>query len=132
VRDPLALDATLVVFGGTLTLLTGAALYADGARPNVLAVGIGATVTAGCAAAVWWHREQLADAIRWAAEPAETPRERARYVLPLFGLVLARFLVLPLLPPVALHGFAGAMAALTLLGAGRALHRGIRGSHPRR
>ena len=130
-RDPLAIDAILVIFGGTLTVVSGAVLYANDGQVNVPAVLAGVVLTLACAAVVWSVRERLTAPLSRATEPTETPRQRARYVLPIVGLVLVRFLVLPLLPPVTLHGFVGAMATLVAIGTGRALYRGVGGTATR-
>ena len=129
VRDPLVLDAGLLVVGGSLAFLTGMILYADGGRPVVPVVAAGVALTLVCAVLVRQYWERLAAVADWFAGPAETPSGRLRYGLLILGALVVRLFVLPLLPAVTLHGFAGSTATMAVLGGGRALVRTLGESH---
>ncbi|MBV0925338.1 hypothetical protein KTS45_14120 [Halomicroarcula limicola] len=124
-RDPLALDALLVVFGGSVAVLTGAVIHADGGSlaVPVAASGVAVTLTAALLARRFASRIDAPDS--WWSEPAETPRRRALFALSVMALVFFRFFVLPLLPLDVIFGAAVTTAAVGLV---RALTRTLSGS----
>jgi len=119
-RDPLALDAGLVIYGGVLAIVVGASIVSDTGALSTPAVvaGVVATLTVAGLATVAGGR-----VVQWFDTSADTSRERARYVLPLVALVVVRLFVLPLLPPVAFHGLFGVTVAMVAVGGGRAAWR---------
>ncbi|MBX0296286.1 hypothetical protein [Haloarcula nitratireducens] len=124
-RDPLALDALLVVFGGSVAILTGAVIHADGgslAVPVALA-GVAVTLTAALLARRFASRIDVPD--YWRTEPAETLRKRALLALSMIALVFVRLFVLPLLPLDWIFGTAATVAAVGLV---HALTRTLSGS----
>ncbi|WP_135303901.1 hypothetical protein [Haloarcula amylovorans] len=124
-RDPLALDALLVVFGGSVAILTGAVIYADGGSLVVPVALTGVAVTLIVALLARRFASHIDVPDYWRTEPAETPRKRALLALLMMALIFVRFFVLPLLP---LDGVFGAAVTAVVVGLARALTRTVSGS----
>ncbi|EMA22484.1 hypothetical protein [Haloarcula argentinensis] len=77
-RDPLAVDALLVFFGGVFAVAGWAVITSNEVPLSLLAVGAGVAGTLVLAALVGRYDAQLSAFWRRVSSPAETPRERAR------------------------------------------------------
>lgn len=129
-RDPLAFDAALVMFGVILTVVSGTALYANGGHPDMgaIAAGVAVTVTAALLAQQFGARLRAINSRL--AELDRTLCGRAVLVLLVVVAVLTRLLVLPVLPEAVFHGLTAAAATVAGVGLSRALFRAIRSSVP--
>ncbi|NLV07703.1 hypothetical protein GOC83_16330 [Haloarcula rubripromontorii] len=119
-RDPLAVDALLVFFGGVFAVVGWAVISSNGAPLSLSAAGAGVAGTVVLAALVGRYYVQLSGLWRWVSSPAETPRERARVGLLIVTAIFAR-LSLTLLPDTAIPALFGGAVAMVALGFGHSL-----------
>jgi len=117
-RDPLAIDATLVIFGGTMAVLAGTIVLTGERSPAGEAIVAGATLTIGTAVVAHQFAPKFHSVERWLSE---TDRGQTTLVLLAVTAVVARLFLLPLLPGIAVDGMAGAAAAIAGVGLLRAL-----------
>ncbi|WP_058992934.1 hypothetical protein [Haloarcula sp. CBA1127] len=121
-RDPLAVDALLVFFGGVFAVVGWAAITSNAALLSLPAAGAGVAGTLVLAAFVGRYYAQLSALWRPVSSPAETPGERAQMGLLIVAVILAR-LSLGLLPDTAIPALFGVALALVVLGFGHGLWR---------
>ncbi|EMA28950.1 hypothetical protein [Haloarcula japonica] len=121
-RDPLAVDALLVFFGGVFAVVSWAAITSNEAPLSLPAAGVGVAGTVVLAALAGHYYPQLSALWRWVSSPAETTRERARVALLIVAAILAR-LSLGLLPDTAIPALFGVALALVALGLGHGIWR---------
>ena len=119
-RDPLAVDALLVFFGGVFAVVGWAAITSNAAPLSLPAAGAGVAGTVVLAALVGRYYARLSALWRRVSSPAETPRERAQMGLLIVAAILAR-LSLGLLPDTAIPALFGVALALVVLGFGHGL-----------
>ena len=121
-RDPLAVDALLVFFGGVFAVVSWAAITSNQTPLTLSAAGAGVAGTVVLAVLVGRYYAQLSALWRRVSSPAETPRERARVGALIVAVILAR-LSLGLLPDTAIPAFFGVAVAMVALGLGHGLWR---------
>ncbi|AHB67429.1 hypothetical protein HISP_01965 [Haloarcula hispanica N601] len=121
-RDPLAVDALLVFFGGVFAVVSWAALTSNQTSLSLSAAGAGVAGTVVLAVLVGRYYAQLPAFGRWVSSPAETPRARARVALLIVAAILVR-LSLGLLPDTAIPALFGVAVAMVALGLGHSLWR---------
>ena len=121
-RDPLAVDALLVFFGGVFAIVGWAAITSNEVPLSLPAAGAGAAGTVVLAAIVGRYYAKLSAFGRRVVSPAETPREQARVALLIAAGILAR-VSLGLLPDTAVPALFGVAVAMVALGLGHCLWR---------
>jgi hypothetical protein len=121
-RDPLAVDALLVFFGGVFAVVSWAAITSNEAPLSLAAAGAGVAGTVVLAALVGRYGAQLSALWRRVSSPAETPRERARVGALIVVAILAR-LSLGLLPDTAVPALFGVAVTMVALGLGHGFWR---------
>jgi len=121
-RDPLAVDALLVFFGGVFAVVSWAAITSNEAPLSLPAAGAGVAGTVVLTAIVGRYYAQLSALWRQVASPAETPRDRAQVGLLIMVAILAR-LSLGLLPDTAIPALFGVAVAMVALSLGHGLWR---------